>query len=278
MLPAYPTRRNLNADQLKTKPSMHPLGPNLRNQWRVDDACADLRRPDLTPHPITVEAQFKPVTLDLSRTAILVIDMQNDFCHMDGWLAGIGVDVAGACAPVTPLNVTLPKLRAAGVPVIWVNWGNRPDRANISPALLHVYKGDGVSPGIGDPLPRNGEKVLTEGSWAAAIVDGLEVAEEDLHVAKFRMSGFWDTPLDSILRQLRVDTLLFAGINTDQCVLHTLADANFHGYDTILVEDLTATTSPDYCFEAAVYNCRQIFGFTLKSADLNDALDARETR
>ena len=79
------------------------------------------------------------------------------------------------------------------------------------------------------------------------------------------MSGFWDTPLDSILRNLRVDTLLFAGVNVDQCVMATLQDANFLGYDCILVDDCAATTSPEFCHEATRYNVRQCFGFTTTS-------------
>jgi len=75
------------------------------------------------------------------------------------------------------------------------------------------------------------------------------------------MSGFWDTPLDSILRNLRVDTLLFAGVNVDQCVLCTLQDANFLGYDCVLLSDCSATTSPQFCTEATLYNVKQCFGF-----------------
>ena len=82
------------------------------------------------------------------------------------------------------------------------------------------------------------------------------------------MSGFWDTPLDSILRNLGVTTLLFAGVNVDQCVLCTLQDANFLGYDCILLEDCSATTSPSFCTEATLYNVRQCFGFTASSAGL----------
>ena len=88
------------------------------------------------------------------------------------------------------------------------------------------------------------------------------------------MSGFWDTPLDSILRNLRVDTLLFGGVNADQCVLATLMDANFAGYDTVMLEDGTATTSPDYCWQATLYNVRTCFGFTLTGADLLTAMEA----
>ena len=89
--------------------------------------------------------------------------------------------------------------------------------------------------------------MLERGSWSASIVDELAPAPSDIQVAKYRMSGFQDTMLDSILRNLNVTTLLFAGVNADQCVLCTLQSANFLGYDCFLIEDCSATTSPDYC-------------------------------
>jgi nicotinamidase-related amidase len=252
----------------KLKPPGVPLGTAPANQWRVSETHADLVRASAKPRPITVDAGNRVVTFDLARTAIMVVDMQNDFCHADGWLAHIGVDVAPACRPIAPLSNLLPLLRRAGVPVIWLNWGNRPDRLNLSPALLHVYNPTGKGVGLGDPLPANGAKVLEFGSWAAAIVDELAVEPSDVHVAKYRMSGFQDTMLDSILRNLGVTTLLFAGVNADQCVLCTLQDANFLGYDCLLVEDCTATTSPDYCMAATIYNVRQCFGFVINSKDI----------
>jgi nicotinamidase-related amidase len=222
-----------------------------------------------------MEATPQAIEIDLARTAIVVIDMQNDFCSPDGWLAHIGVDVAGARRPIAPLNDLLPRLRAAGVPVVWVNWGNRPDLLNISPALLHVYNADGRGTGLGDPLPDGalrGEKVLERGSRSAALVDGLSAVEGDICVDKYRMSGFWDTELDSVLRNLGITTLLFGGVNADQCVLATLMDANFLGYDTILVEECTATTSPGFCMQATLYNVRQCFGFVVSLPALVEGL------
>jgi len=245
-----------------------------RQHWRVSADAADLVRPPLAPLPIAFPAHPKPVTIDLRRTAILVIDMQNDFCHSGGWLAYIGVDVAPARAPIAPLSVLLPALRRCDVPVLWVNWGNRPDRLNLSPALLHVYNPTGDGIGLGDALPGSGAHVLEDGSWSARIVEELRPVPGDVHVAKYRMSGFWDTPLDSILRNLAVTTLLFAGVNADQCVLCTLQDANFLGYDCILLEDCSATTSPSYCMDATLYNVRQCFGFSARSETIVAALAA----
>lgn len=252
--------------------TLRPIGPNDRNRWRASSERADLVRPDVPAHPVTLDALPKPVRIDLARTALLVIDMQNDFCHTDGWLAGIGVDVSGPRRAIAPLAALLPPLRAARLPVVWVNWGNRPDHANISPALMHVYDGAAEGSGLGAPMGRRASPVLEKGAWSAQVVDELHIAADDILVDKHRMSGFWDTPLDAILRNLRVDTLLFAGVNADQCVLHTLADANFLGYDTLMLQDACATSSPDFCMEATLYNVRQIFGFTLTTAALQAAL------
>ncbi|MFC8427557.1 cysteine hydrolase family protein [Streptomyces sp. NPDC057253] len=256
-------------------PEIHRLiGPNSRNAWRVDGGLGGgvvtLARPHRAPHPVTVVALPQSVTTDLAATALIVVDMQNDFCSPDGWLASIGVDVTPARAPIPVIAGLLPLLRAVGVPVIWLNWGNRPDRANLPPGVLHVYDPEGTGGGIGAPLP--GGRVLEQGSTSAAIVEGLEPADGDLHVAKYRMSGFQDTELDSVLRNLRVDTVLFAGVNADQCVLATLMDAANLGYDVLLLEDAAATTSPAYCMDATLYNVRQCFGFTLTAQALQEAL------
>ncbi|AHE55074.1 cysteine hydrolase family protein [Sphingomonas sanxanigenens] len=254
---------------------MKPLGATRHNRWQVSPERVDLVRPTIAPRIVDVAAEPRALTIDLARTAILVIDMQNDFCHPDGWLASIGVDVAPARAPIAPLLATLPALRAADVPVLWLNWGNRPDLLNISPALLGVYDPNGEGVGLGAPLPSNGAPVLQAGSWAAAVVDELAPAAGDIRVDKYRMSGFWDTPLDSILRNLGVTTLLFAGVNLDQCVMCTLQDANFLGYDCVLLEDCAATTSPDFCTQATLYNIRQCFGLVTTGAALTAVVGAR---
>ena len=243
------------------------------NAWLVDANTADITRPPLPCRAISLETDSKLVRLDLAKTALLVVDMQNDFCHPDGWLAHIGVDVNPARQPIAPLRTLLPQLRDAGVPIVWLNWGNRSDLLNISASTRHVYNPTGAGVGLGDPLPSNQSPVLQVDSWAAAIVDELQpLAPQDIRVDKYRMSGFWDTPLDSILRNLGRTTLLFAGVNADQCVMVTLQDANFLGYDCLLLKDCTATTSPSYCLEATLYNVNQCFGFLTSSTQFLDAL------
>ncbi|MDJ0800108.1 MAG: cysteine hydrolase family protein [Calothrix sp. MO_167.B12] len=243
------------------------------NAWAVNEQTADITRPPIAPQPVILSTETKTLRVDLAKTAILVIDMQNDFCHPDGWLSHIGVDVNPAREPIEPLQRLLPALRNQDIPVIWLNWGNRPDLLNISAGLRHVYNPTGDGVGLGDRLPKNDAPVLIKDSWAAAVVDELEQETTDIRVDKYRMSGFWDTPLDSILRNLGKTTLLFAGVNADQCVMCTLQDANFLGYDCILVKDCSATTSPEYCWQATLYNVKQCFGFVTDSKDILTALN-----
>jgi ureidoacrylate peracid hydrolase len=245
----------------------------MRNSWALSAEHVDLRRPVRDPRPLTIAAAPQSLTLDLARTALVVIDMQNDFCHPDGWLASIGVDVTAGAAPAQVIATLAPALRALEVPVVWVNWGNRPDLANLPPGVRHVYDPDGASTGIGDQLA-SGSRVLTEGSWSAAVIDELVIDERDISVSKYRMSGFFDTELDSVLRNLRVDTLLFAGVNADQCVLATLTDAAGLGYDVVMIEDAVGTTSPEFCMAATVYNVRQCFGFTTPAQAIHAALSS----
>lgn len=245
-----------------------PLGSSSRNQWHVSKKTVNLCRQRGPQRPLTLSATPQCLTLDLSRTAIIVIDMQNDFCHADGWLSHIGVDITPARQPLEPLCALLPVLREVEVPVIWVNWGNRADKLNLSPSILHVYNPDGVSTGIGDPLSRPNARVLQAGSWSAQLVDELSMQPTDIAIDKYAMSGFHDTVLDSVLRNLQVTTLLFAGVNADQCVLGTLQDASYLGYDCVLLEDCTATTSPAFCMQATLYNVRQCFGFVCLSTEI----------
>jgi ureidoacrylate peracid hydrolase len=246
------------------------IGASARNAWRVDGDRIELSRPARPSSPVRVDAQPANLVLDLARTALVIVDMQNDFCHRDGWLASIGVDIAPARTPIGSLQTALPALRRAGVAVVWLNWGTRVDRANLPPNVLHVYDPSGEGVGIGSRQP-TGHPVLERDSWGAAVVDELVAAPEDIWVHKHRMSGFWDTELDSVLRNLDVTTLLFAGVNADQCVLATLIDGACIGYDVVLLEDAAATTSPAFCWDATVYNVRQCFGFTARIVDVATA-------
>jgi nicotinamidase-related amidase len=270
-------KRQVVKEPASTAPAA-ALGFGTQYRWLVTKETVDMAAPAPPPAPVTIRCEPQDVIVDLGRTAIVIIDMQNDFCAKNGWVDHLGVDYTPDRTPIAPLQRLLPVLRKAAVPVIWVNWGNRPDLANMPPNQIHLYKPAGVGIGLGDPLPGSGARVLEKDSWAAAVVDELRQEPHDIKVDKHRISGFWDTPLDSILRNLGTKSLLFAGVNTDQCVLHSLTDANFLGYGCILIEDCCATTSPHFCTEATIWNVKKCFGFVTRSEKIIAALAAAAAR
>ena len=108
------------------------------------------------------------------------------------------------------------------------------------------------------------------------MVDEINPGDGDYQITKHRFSAFWDCETDAVLRNLGITTLLIGGVNMDQCVMTTLEDASFLGYDTILIEDATATTSPEYCVQAVLYNVKLLFGFVTGSQAILDGLAAAE--
>ncbi len=259
------------------KPDRSPSVTTLKrlgkgaNSWGVSKEMVSLVR--LPPDAVIIEVPAVPqrLEIDLMRSALLIVDMQNDFCSVGGWLSSIGVDTEPLRTIVEPIRMISERLRSLSVPVIWLNWGNRPDQANLPPGVLHVYNPDGESVGIGDELPGSGSRVLQSGSWSAGPVSGLAPHFGDILVEKYRMSGFQDTPLDSILRNLGVTTLIFGGVNVDQCVFATLIDAASLGYDVVLLSDCSATTSPEFCVQSTHYNVAQCFGFVASSSSVIQA-------
>lgn len=256
----------------RTTDAARPMGSARRNQWLVGPTTVNLVRPPHEPKPVYLHAEPQNLVVDLAESAFVVVDMQNDFCAKGGYLDYRGVDYTLDRKPIEPIARTVPLLRDLGVPIVWLNWGVRPDLLNTSPSLLHAHTPDGSGAGLGEPIP-GGAPILREGSWGAQIVDELVPDARDVHVTKYRFSGFWDTPLDSILRNLGVRTLFFAGVNADQCVMTTLQDAMFLGYDCILVEDCVGTTSPEYCMQATLYNVKLLFGFVTSSGHIASAVE-----
>jgi isochorismate hydrolase len=171
---------------------------------KVSPTHVDLSMPPATPLLATIAAEPQNITIDLKRSAMIVVDMQNDFCAPGGWVDWLGADLTPERTPIPHLQRLLPALRATGVPIIWLNWGNRADRKNLPPTTLYVFNRDGNGIGIGGELPGNGAHLLEKDSWSAAVVDELPQLPEDIKVDKYRISGFWDTPLDSILKNLDV--------------------------------------------------------------------------
>ena len=224
---------------------------------------------------VHIDAQPQGIRLDIVRSVLVVVDMQNDFCHPKGWFGQKGIKVQPMRKPIPAIAALLPIWRAAGGTVLWLNWGVRADRLNLSPNVLFRGKRSADGVGYGEASPEDRGRSLIPGEWGAQVVDELSLADTDITVFKHRLSGFWDNELDSILRLRGATTLLFAGVNTDRCVFSTLQDAGFLGYDAVLLEDACSTPSPAYVTRAIHFVIRQLHGFTARSADHIPALAAR---
>jgi nicotinamidase-related amidase len=250
------------------------FGPVPHNAWRLSDAGVNLVRTALAPKVVQINAQPQCITLDVVRSVLVVVDMQNDFCHPKGWFGQKGISVKPMRKAIAPIAALLPAWRAAGGTVLWLNWGVRPDRLNLPP--LVQFKGRRTADGVGyaQASPEDRGRSVVPGEWGAQVVDELTVAPEDITVFKHRLSGFWDNELDSVLRMRGANTLLFAGVNTDRCVFSTLQNAGFMGYDCVLLSDACSTPSPAYVSRAIHFLVQQLHGFTALSTDLIPALAA----
>lgn len=163
------------------------------------------------------------------RTALVVIDMQNDFLHPDGWYARSGVDISHMQASIEPTKVMVAEARARGVPVIWTRHGFRDERDAGVFMRLRPFLAEGG---------------LRQGSWGYEILDGLGAAPNDWYVEKSRLSAFYNTNLELVLRSIDAETVLVAGVLTNQCVAATSKDANFRDFKPIVVRECTGTTLP----------------------------------
>lgn len=180
---------------------------------------------------MTGEAPFEAIRWDLvaGRTAVVVIDPQNDFLHPDGWYARSGIDISHMRRTIEPTRRLVEAARARRVPVIWTR---------------HGFKGTedaGVFLSLRPFLKEGG---LRRGSWGYQILDELAAAEDDQYIEKRRLSAFYNTDLELVLRSLDAETVLFAGVLTNQCVAATSKDASFRDFKPIVVEDCTGTTLP----------------------------------
>ena len=208
----------------------------------------------------------EPIEVDLTRSAVVVVDMQNAFASRGGTLDLAGADVSAAPRVVHTIAAVLDAARAAGLPVVYLQMGYKPDLSNSggpnSPnwhkeLALHLMHCRADLKG----------KLLTEGSWDFAIVDKLTPRPGDLVVVKTRYSGFAGTPLDSQLRTRGIRYLFLAGIATNVCVESTLRDAYFLDYWPILVTDGAMPAGPPAAHEATLYNVENFFGWTLRSEE-----------
>lgn len=232
--------------------------------WTLtNEGVADLSRVRKPARRLQISAAPDPVIVDLARSALVIIDMQNDFIEEAGWFAAMrGVSCAPLRAIAPRINALGDNFRAAGGAVIHVNTGMRADLANLPAGS--IARADDLGRRAGFGFTRDGQRgpVMQAGHWGAESHKSIRRADGDITVLKSRYSGFRDNELDQILRRLDVTTLFFTGVNMDRCVFATLIDGAFNGFDPILVTDACATPSPPATCTAIIALVEMLYGFT----------------
>ena len=188
------------------------------------------------------------------RSALVVIDMQNDFCAPGGYVdAVMGKDVSAAAALLPVLNSLIAHARGAGVPVVWVraDYGH----AAIPSSMLAKQLRAGIH-----------AECCAAGTWGADWFGVAPLPTEPV-VTKHTYSGFHDTDLDAVLRGKQIETLVFAGVQTQICVESTVRDGHSRGYDCIVPADAVASHTP-MLHDATLMNVRFLFGDVSDSATI----------
>ncbi|MBZ5700917.1 MAG: isochorismatase family protein [Acidobacteriia bacterium] len=209
-------------------------------------------------------AKPQPLKIDLRKAAVVVVDMQNAFAAKGGMLDIAGVDISGAAQVVRTIRGMLDAARRAGLPVVHLQMGYKPDLSNSGgPASPNWHKE--LAMHLMTCRPELKGKLLTEGTWDFAIVEELQPQPEDLVVVKTRYSGFQGTTLDSQLRMRGIQYLFITGIATNVCVESTLRHAYFLDYWPILIADGAMQAGPPALQDATVFNVENFFGWTMQS-------------
>ncbi len=192
---------------------------------------------------LTLDAKPAFITFDTAKTAIVVVDMQNDFGTKGGMFDRAGIDISLIQRAVAPTARVLAAGRKVGIKVVYLKMAYKPDLSDMgipgSPnrrvheQIMHV--------GTAVRAPNGAEsRILVRDTWSSDIVDELKPDSADTVIYKSRFSGFYETELDNKLKGLGIRYLIITGCTTSVCVESTIRDAMFRDYSPVLLEDCTA--------------------------------------
>lgn len=220
---------------------------------------------------IVVQAEPEPLEIDLQRTAIIVIDMQNAFISKGGMFDLWGRDVSKNQEVIRPINRIITTARTKRTNVVFTVHEYLPDLHDIGgPNSPNWYKS---MPRSYREHPEWQDKLLFRGTWGADIVEEIKPQEGDIIVHKMRYTAFFGTNLDTILKTLDAKYLLFVGVATNICVEASIRDAFNLEYFPILISDAVMYSGPSCTQEATLYNVKRCYGWVTTTQNIVSAME-----